>query len=233
MNKTDSRHFTEIWKSVICVIASTVEEECSDEFKVECKLVNKTKESAEEYKHKLDKTYHNLREDLKLWCYGDNGSHRSLDYKKIAAILCHSILTNKPFSFDVSKACEMARKNGEICKENNWYVDNFLINYKMALYVSLAYIQMMLVQELTSCPETENAGRTLEKQGHLFRYPRKRLDADMCGQYTDAETFETNMIIELSRLDSEEFYNNTLLIAYLLYGVDMYNRFALGVSNPV
>lgn len=58
---------------------------------------------------------------------------------KIAAVICRSIIACKPFSFDTNSADRYKIKN----KKNNdvnWIINNYLVNYKVAVNVALIIV---------------------------------------------------------------------------------------------
>ena len=66
---------------------------------------------------------------------------------KIASIICRCIIGCKPFSFDVEKANfykQKANKNDQL----DWIIDNYFINYKVAVNSAIAITLFDLIDRL-------------------------------------------------------------------------------------
>lgn len=70
-----------------------------------------------------------------------------LDGHKIASVLCRSIIGVKPFSFDINKAKKYIKDN-DFVNNRKWLVNNYLVNYKVAIDAALGLIMFDLLNKL-------------------------------------------------------------------------------------
>lgn len=223
MKNSASLPFDKIWNNVITGILTTVESECDVQFKQNASLccwVNN-----DTYKNNIESYYHELREKVKERCYKENSSENFLDYRKIAAVLCETFIVYKPFGFNIANADKFARDKSESLngdQKNLWLVNNLLINYKAAYLIGLAYVYLMLIEDLYQS-EDLTAQKELIGNHQLFRYPKGK----------DNDPFDVDVILELARIDQGKEKINLLLLAYLYYQVDMFNRLAIKQISPV
>ena len=218
--------FDHIWNKVIQPVASVVLEESDQSFKKECKLAL---ECVETWRNELYKAYQRLRSELKDICYGPT-DHRSpeelLDGRKIAAVLCAALISQKGFQFDTVRALSFAeRKEKEFANNrvlfNRWAVANVYINYKLAYYASLQLVYLTLMRDFlvkaglkdTQYAEQEEAqmlATQLNELGHLAPYaPPPRGDG-----------FDVNIIIGLARTDMALKDFDMFMFAMQLYQIE-------------
>lgn len=106
-------------------------------------------EAEAEYKSQLSDLYERKREWLKRIYFGFArlDHEKRLDMHKIAAIICRCIIGCKPFSFDVSKANKYKDTN-EKNTQLDWIIDNYFINYKIAVNSAFAITLYDLIDKL-------------------------------------------------------------------------------------
>ena len=136
---SDKPSFDHIWEKVISPVSVTVLGDVDPEFKESCALRIRPDG---EWKNALYSAYQHFRGQLKDICYGPS-DHRSpeelLDGRKIAAVLCASVLDQKGFDFDMVKARGLLEeKKRELERSldaleapvafNNWAVENIYVN---------------------------------------------------------------------------------------------------------
>lgn len=105
-------------------------------------------------KNGIEKDYNSIKNQLKRYYYDSSNEENNdnrIDNHKIAACLCYSLIQNKVFAFDV--------KNG-MSKEM------FLSNYKVAYYVGLQEIYVMLLAQYKKMGESGYYSKLLN-QGEL------------------------------------------------------------------
>lgn len=220
----ESRHYSQIWEKAIWPEVCVVEEECDAQFCAECAV---RKNPLPEWKRALENEYRALRENLKERCYGDNAGNGSLDARKLAAIFCKALMKKKAFQYDTKKALPLVQaKQRELSPVafNCWAVNNILINYKLAYYVSLQLVYLTLLEQLLSSYEgakvkskaqlikEQSMAKCLNNHGHLYRYPFS----------PDADSFDVNVIIGMARADYEDRDFDLFLFAMQLYQIEMY-----------
>lgn len=228
------RSFDHIWDKVVQPVSATVLAESDMLFKEYCSVKLKP---VEEWHRELYEEYQRLREQLKDICYGSS-DHRSpeelLDGRKIAAVLCASLISQKGVQFDTVKALEFAKeKKKQLANDpvrfNQWAVGNVYINYKLAYYASLQLVYLTLMRDLLIKAGLKNLSRRelslkeVQKQeeakklsyqlnslGHLISYP----------QPSRGDGFDVNIIIGLARTDMSMKDLDIFMFAMLLYQVE-------------
>lgn len=225
--KAESKHFSKLWELIELAINEALEE-CSSDFIKECGLVQV---DGLKLKKSVETTYRRLRERLKRECYGvtDNGP-QSLDARKIAAVICCTLIAEKALAFDEDSAAELLeKKETQLIKEkksdrtalNEWIVNNFFVNYKIAYLSGLRIIYRTLLAELVHTEATKKAGERLNEKKCLFCYPRvPKLD-----------NFDVNMVLGLGRSDIQQSEINLFMLALQYYQIEMYTRQKLGLDN--
>lgn len=222
--------FDHIWDKVISPVSQSVKGESDQEFAALCKLKLK---SAEEWREGLYREYQRLRAQLKDICYGSS-DHRSpeelLDGRKIAAVLCSSLISEKGYLFDAAAAYKlMEKKRLELWKQpvafNEWAASNVYINYKLAYFASLQLVYLTLMRDLlvaaglneedpkSVTPEMLESGklaRKLNALGHLAPYPPP----------PKGDGFDVNIIIGLARTDLSVQDLDMFLFAMQLYQIE-------------
>lgn len=133
--KQMSKHFEEqIWEKAVKKAIILADKQVCDDYKLEIDFQLK---DLDEYKRTLSSIYEEKREWLKDIYFGIyNDSEKYLDMHKLSAVVCRSILACKPFTFNVKKAEKYNKKN----KKNddlNWIIDNYFVNYKVAVNSAL------------------------------------------------------------------------------------------------
>lgn len=228
------RPFDHIWGKVIQPVSEVVLKQSDQDFIKCCKLQPRP---IEEWENGLYKMYQHLREQLKDICYGYS-DHRSaeelLDGRKIAAVLCASLISQKGFQFDMAKAQEFTeKKRKELANEpvlfNQWATKNVYINYELAYYASLQLVYLTLMRDLLvkaglkdssqrELTVEESQGREKAKElasqlnelGHLVPYP----------QPTMGDGFDVNIIIGLARMDMSAKDLDMFMFAMQLYQIE-------------
>lgn len=212
IHSEESRHYTQIWEKVICEVLRVVKDECDEEFEQKCRL--KTKQ-IDLWKRSLEKEYRMLRHMLKEYCYGERATDGSLDGRKLAAVFCNALIKEKAFIFDTIEALKLMRTRKEELpsdKFNLWCAHNIFINYKLAYYVSLQLVYLILLNQLLCIKETHSYAIRLNDIGHLYRYPYAK----------NTDSFDVNVIIGIARADIENKDFDMFLFAMQLYQIEMY-----------
>lgn len=228
------RPFDHIWEKVIQSVSKTVLEKSDPDFAKYCGLRLR---SAEEWRDGLYEAYQRLRGQLKDICYGPT-DHRSaeelLDGRKIAAVLCASLISQKGFQFDMVKAWEFAEEKKRMLAEvpvcfNQWAAGNVYINYELAYYASLQLVYLTLMRDLLvkaglkdlnqrkltlkESQEREEAKKLasqLNEWGHVASYP----------QPPRGDGFDVNIIIGLARTDMSMKDLDMFMFAMQLYQIE-------------
>lgn len=233
-SSTDTCSFDHIWDKVVKPVSVTVLAESDTCFKEYCSVELK---SDQEWRRELYKMYQHLRKQLKDICYGSS-DHRNpeelLDGRKIAAVLCASLISQKGIQFDTVKALEFVEKKKEELADdpvcfNQWAVGNVYVNYKLAYFASLQLVYLTLMRDLLIKAGLKNSSQRdlspneVQKQeearklssklndwGHLISYP----------QPPRGDGFDVNIIIGLARTDMSMKDLDMFMFAMQLYQIE-------------
>lgn len=217
-------HFENIWTEVILDTNISVVGACSDDFKSYC---NFEILPLAEWKKSLDRTYHRLLRELKVRCYGATARDARMDYRKLAAVICATVITEKPYVFDLPKAQDFllnCKQNMTPVERNRWAADHLLINYKMAFYAGLQMVYLALQEELFNQAEMESddradaCARLLNQYGHLIPYQRGEKER------SETDSFDVNMIFGLAWSDRPSQGADMFFLAMQYYQIEMYTR---------
>lgn len=135
--KNISEHFDDhLWPKIISRAIDNAEKYIDKDFS---EYVQLNRINSYNYKINLSLLYEEKRDWLKQIYFGTFKSNedRCLDMHKIAAIICRSIIGCKPFAFNVKKANEYKSRNN-LDNDLNWIIDNYYINYKVAVNCAFA-----------------------------------------------------------------------------------------------
>lgn len=227
--------FDHIWEKVVFPVSQTVLTESDPDFAEACALQLRP---SEEWKEELYQKYLDLRKQLKDVCYGPTTDHRSpeefLDGRKIAAVLCFALTSQKGFLFRTEEAWQFAMSKREALadpvKFNLWAVRNVYANYKLAFCASLQLVYLTLMRDLLveagldekkRCLQTPRSteqetarrlAKALNKRGHLAPYFR-RLPSR-------GDSFDVNIVIGLARADLSARDLDMFLFAMQLYQIE-------------
>lgn len=154
-------HFNKVlYPKIIIPAIINANRHTDDEFVKSVGLVNCS--NNEQYISRLGNIYEEKRDWLKQIYYGsianrDNSNSFMLDMHKIAAVLCRSVIACKPFKFNTKAAAKYKSDNNKN-QDIKWVVENYLINYKVAVDVAFGVCAFDLVDRLG---EEENSGTEL------------------------------------------------------------------------
>lgn len=117
------------------------------EFISEVELV---REDPESYHKHLKKFFIEKVQWLKSIYWNDQlQDGLDLDGHKIASVLCRSIIGVKPFSFSVKKAKKYI-EDGNLVDNRKWLINNYLVNYKVAVDAALGLTMFDLLNTLNN-----------------------------------------------------------------------------------
>lgn len=218
-----SRHFNRIWKMAVLPAKTLVLEEADPVFLERCCL---REVNLGDWKEQVGKEYWDLREKLKVTCYGKDASDGSLDGRKIAAVFCKALVREKAFVYDVAQAGKLVKEKAADMQPlafNRWLVRNIYLNYRLAYYASLQLVYLTLLHDLQDLETSKSLYGILDEDttplvaslndiGHLLPYPSP----------SDADSFDVNVIIGLARADLTRQEFDTFLFALQLYQLEMY-----------
>lgn len=199
MRMKKESNFDNFWKFAINPSIHKALEELDPIFIKDCGFIQKEEKS---YKKILEGIYTEKREWLKS-VYLPHEKDPILDMHKLSAIICRSIIGNKPIIFDTSKALIMAKNQDKLLQNNQtlndkdkqikriqWFVDNVYVNYKIAFDASIgiAYVDLFHLFQDNNQDDLKNK---LEKIGTFIFYERSNCH----------ENFRNSTILALMKND--------------------------------
>lgn len=220
----DKAEFLHIWDEIIIPVYDTILAECDSSFREDANLYFRGDDA--DWKKSLEDEFHEQRHIFKEQCYGKKEERTGdplLDYRKVGAVLCHTLCLHKPFGFNLETANKLAvEKKGQLSSLDytKWAVNNTLINYKFAYLASQSLVYLALLSNLTGKNATAKMiemGKELNKVGHLYRYSTE----------SGCDTMDVNVIVALARGNISGQELNMLLYAMILYQSEMYTRVRL------
>ena len=137
----DLTNFEFIWEKWVEHVADKLQAKMDEEFCKKCKVKKRDltaiKDEAEAY-------FKERRKELKLTFYGEapkddtDRKRRKMDFHKLSALLCRTLMEFKVFEFDIDACEEMIKTIRKT--ETDWLVSNALINFRVAFYVSVNFL---------------------------------------------------------------------------------------------
>lgn len=213
-NRKEEHHFDFLWEVVVLPIIQRSLSEIDSDYKKECYL---RCENFCMYKKRLEKIYKRKREWLKR-VYLPNDKNPILDMHKIGALLCRSIIGDKPISFDLVHSDEYVERNNKN-NDKQWLIDNAYVNYKIAFYVSVGLLYIEMISDLRETGKDEKAD-IIEQDGALYFYPKSPTH----------ENFQSSCIIGLMKNDIASRDFDYLSYAAMLFQLERYNYIKYGID---
>ena len=203
--------FDFIWNKIVVPVIKSVAFEVSDEF-VNASDFSYSFTDFDEYKQMVIDSFKEKRERLKK-VYLPHCDNPLLDVHKLGAILCRTLLLNKPFYFDLKKTSEyIDQKFNDDSDNTKFFVDNLYANYKAAFYVSIGYVYVALLGKYKKNKNVKLYG-ILNSHKTLFFYPSS----------DHHESFENSTILALQKNDILDRDFDYLSYAIILYQLEQYN----------
>lgn len=193
------------------------------------------------YIQKLSDCYEEKREWLKDAYFGDNIDDNSLlDMHKIAAVLCRSILSFKPFAFDISKAnryknrVEKELRKDKTKTENQiknellyWTINNYWSNYKVAIDIALCATYFDLVDKLGEMEQDQSKNiyhiDIVDMLKHLTENGLDTYKKNTTPIPLSHETFYWSLIINLAINDTNQRDFDYLSMATICFQIQQYS----------
>lgn len=224
MNNTDFSRLEYVWVPIKSAIDNAYHG-CDCYFRNKCGLKQRDETTLKE---SFFRVYHDQIASLEQECFCSNDDTHILDARKIAAVICCSLIQEKAFIFDEDQAIALLEEEQakidkcDDCarvKLNKWIARNFLINYRTAYFAALHILYRVLLAELIHNSETIKYAKTLNDIGKLYTYP----------EIQDWDNFDVSVILGLGRQDIHRNDVNIFLLASQFYQIEMYTRKSLGL----
>lgn len=218
-------NFQYIWKHWIVPLIDDLLSKMDQTFRQECNVkirdLDKICEAAEKY-------YQVKRAQVKKEFYGeyhkgDSETDHRMDFHKIGAIICKTLMEYKVYDFDMDQCKKyVERKNDPY--DTDWVVKNALINYRLAFYGSVVFLfHAMIFEYSRTNPE-------LSKK----LADREKLDLYKCGSNLEKEkaeneksvkeSFENSIVLDLAKGDVGNRSFDYFMYAIILYQLEEHNK---------
>lgn len=205
--------FDLFWDKFIYPIMENVFNDIDQEFKDACGL-QFAYEDIDAYRKALRKTYREKREWLKE-IYMPHSKSPVLDIHKLGAVICRSIIGNKPFSFNVLKAKNFVQNKfsgTEKVQNTDWFFSNIYANYKVAFYASIGAAYLNILYRCKVSNDVDSLNYFMCNPYLKFYTPND-----------SHEPFETSCMIALQKNDVLGRSFDYLGYAILIYQLEQYN----------
>lgn len=196
-----------------------------DEFKRYCHAsirdLNKIRIDAEKY-------YQKKRALVKKEFYGeyhkgDSETDHRMDFHKIGAIICKTLIEHKVYDFDTDCCEKYVKQKNDPC-DTDWVVRNALINFRLAFYGSVVFLFQAMRFEYSK--NNPSLYKKLSQKGKLDLY-KINLNAEK----SDAiclrpvkESFENCVVLDLAKRDIGNRSFDYFMYAIILYQLEEHNK---------
>lgn len=223
-------NFQYIWKEWLIPLAQKLYSQMDENFKKECNVKINNFDDIYPY---AESFYQRKRKQLKRDFYGEykigDAEYNSMDFHKIGAIICQTLIEYKVFSFDAKKCKKYIEKN---INQNNtdWVVRNALINFRFAFYSSVVFLFHAMRYE---CHENNTKlFNALNKKGKLNLYEINVFDGinNLLKEGEVKESFENCVVLDLAKRFLQGHSFDCLMYAVILYQLEIYNKIILQIE---
>lgn len=215
-------NFQFIWKEWIVPLVYDLYDQLDDSFRKECNVqirnLDKICVNAESY-------YQRKREEIKVLFYGeyqkgDSAIAHRMDFHKIGAIICRTLIEFKVFEFDIKSCKEYVDKNINIYN-TDWVVKNALINFRLAFYGSIVFLFHAMQYEFWN--DDKQLYKKLNEKGKLNLYEIEKPDM----KKEVKESFENCIVLDLAKRDIGNRSFDFFMFAVVLYQLEEHNKILL------
>lgn len=217
-------NFKFILDSWIIPLVDKLKNQMDKEFIVQCNVKIRP---YKEFEKEINSFYHKKRKLLKLEYYGKdyekdaNNPHR-MDFHKLSAVICRTMIEYKLFDFDVNACYDYIESRGISKDDTDWLVKNALVNFRLAFYSSVVF----LYQSMIFCYDKSND----EEKKHIAKRLRelKKLDLYINSNLSNShESFVNCMILDLAKRDIDDRSFDYFMYSIIMYQLEEYNKMLL------
>ena len=222
MTELDLQDFEYIWDKWITPLVNDIFKSADSDFAEKCNLQTRELSCI---KKDACKYFCERREEVKRYYYGENFSPNEdpakylLDFHKLSAVLCRTLIEFKVFDFNKEKCYEFAN---EIDSQNtDWLIKNVLINFRLAFYASVVFLYHSMVFMYSK------KNQPMYKMIHEKLKENKKLNLYFplySSNYRNHESFENCMILDLAKRDLNSRSFDFLLYSTVMYQLEEYNK---------
>ena len=211
-------NFRYIWTTWITPLVNDIYIQSDPKFREYCNIrirnLDRICDDAEIY-------YQQKREEAKRVFYGeyhrgDSETEHRMDFYKISAVICRTLIEYKVYDFDENLCREYIDKNID-SYDTDWGVRNALINFRLAFYSSVMF--MFHAMQFEYYKENTGLFELLNKKGKLDLYETHAFNDDKI-----KESFENCIILDLAKRDIGNHSFDYFMYAIIMYQLEEYNR---------
>ena len=206
--------FDYIWQEWIIPLVNEIPTQMDEKFKEYAKFEIR---DLQDIKANVKKFYLQKLESIKKEYYGDSKKH-FMDFHKLSAILCRSLIEYKVYNFDTSLCEQYIREQRIDSKNTDWLVCNALVNFRLAFYSSVVLLYQSMLFNLKD--DSEELYVLLRDQRKLNLYTSKR-------NPNVHESFENSLVLDLAKRDVNNRSFDCFLYSTILYQLEEYNKIIL------
>lgn len=211
-------NFRYIWLEWIVPLIKDLCNQTDDIFR---KFCNFRIRNLENIYNNAERFYQHKREEVKRTFYGeyligDSKTQHRMDFHKISAIICRTLIEYKVYDFDEKLCQEYIDKNIDIYN-TDWFVKNALINFRLAFYSSVVF--MFHAMQFEYYKDNAQLFNLLEQKGKLNLYE----------MYTSnngkvKESFENCIVFDLAKRDIGNQSFDYFMYAIVMYQLEEHNK---------
>lgn len=218
-------NFQYIWKQWIVPLIDDLYSQMDDEFKRYCHArirdLNKICIDAEKY-------YQKKRALVKKEFYGeyhkgDSETDHRMDFHKIGAIICKTLIEHKVYDFDTD-CCKKYVEQKNDPYDTDWVVKNALINFRLAFYGSVVFLFQAMRFEYSK--DYPSLYKELSQKGKLdlYKIKLKTEKSDIACLKPVKESFENCIVLDLAKRDIGNRSFDYFMYAIILYQLEEHNK---------
>ena len=195
------KHFEYLWKEAIYPSIQVCLSEMSEDF---YKLASVNCQDLRSYKANLENVYKKKREWLKR-SYLPQNPEPYLDFHKLGAIVCRSIIGLKPVKYDISAVEKLIlhqeQRQTSHTAQIDWFIKNVYVNYRIALLSAVGLVYANLVHWALTKKEQCTDDGLVEVYNEFMN--RAVQQGTLCPYVSSQshENFEDSMVIALMKSD--------------------------------
>lgn len=217
MTEIERVEFDFIWDQWIVPTINKVFNQMDPDFREQ---TNAQIRNLSDLKTRAGSYYYKKRREVKLQFYGVTSSTHMMDFHKLSAILCRTMIEYKVYDFDES-VCEKIAKTKD-SKDTDWLVHNALANFRLAFYVSIVFLYQSTLFALSK--ENPKMYILLKRQQRFLLYTDK---TDHCPASTSHESFENSIVLDLAKRDVNNRSFDYFMYSAVMYQLEEYNKLSL------
>lgn len=211
-------NFKYIWTEWIVPLIGDLYAQIDEKFRKYC---NVRIRNLDEISNNAERYYQHKREEVKRVFYGeyhkgDSETEHRMDFHKISAIICRTLVEYKVYDFD-EKLCQEYVDNNIDKYNTDWVVKNALINFRLAFYSSVVF--MFHSMQFEYYKDNIELFKLLEKKGKLDLYETHISNCDRV-----KESFENCIILDLAKRDIGNHSFDYFMYAIIMYQLEEHNK---------